>query len=124
MMTGHSRQHDSHASPTAAAGVTAPRRRRKPRPLAGIRAGIRAGVLPCGLLAGCTETASAPAVPFLGAFFPSWLLSALIGIVIAIVVRVAFVRIGLDDVLPVRLLVYMSVAVLAGFLVSAFLFGR
>ena len=88
-----------------------------------VRTGLT-GVAPCTVLAGCGGSASAPAVPFLGAFFPSWLLSALIGVAIAIVVRAVFVRIGLDDVLPARLVVYVSVAALAGFLVSGFLFGR
>ena len=71
---------------------------------------------------GCTQ-AAAPAVPLLGAYFPSWLLCAAAGVLVAILVRVVFVRIGLDDVLPARLAVYLAVAVAAGLLVSALAFG-
>ncbi|MBJ3778464.1 YtcA family lipoprotein [Acuticoccus mangrovi] len=74
-------------------------------------------------LAGCSP-AAAPAVPFLGAYFPSWLLSSFAGIAAALVVRAIFVRIGLDDVLPMRLLVYLSLAAAVGFLVSIAVFGR
>lgn len=63
-------------------------------------------------------------IPFLGAFFPSWLLSAFAGIAAALVARVVFVLIGLDDVLPVRLLVYVGIATCVGFLVSMLVFGR
>ena len=63
-------------------------------------------------------------MPLLGAYFPSWLLCAAAGVLVAILVRVVFVRIGLDDVLPARLAVYLAVAVAAGLLVSALAFGR
>ncbi|WP_367198854.1 YtcA family lipoprotein [Amorphus sp. 3PC139-8] len=66
----------------------------------------------------------APAIPFLGAFFPSWLLSMLAGVAIAIVVRVIFVKIGLDDILPARLLVYLAIAAIAGLMISTLAFGR
>ncbi|MEJ8570914.1 YtcA family lipoprotein [Microbaculum marinum] len=72
---------------------------------------------------GCAQTA-APAVPMLGAYFPSWLLCALAGVLTAILVRIAFVWIRLDDVLPARLLVYLAVATVAGLLVSMTVFGR
>lgn len=75
-------------------------------------------------LAGCAPSSGAPAIPFLGAFFPYWLLSALAGVLIAIAVRVVFVRIGLDDALPARLVVYLAVAVIAGLFVSDLVFGR
>lgn len=72
---------------------------------------------------GCTQT-PAPAIPLMGAYFPSWLLCAFAGVLTAIVVRVVFVRIGIDDVLPARLLVYLAVATVAGLLVSSLAFGR
>ena len=77
---------------------------------------------PPGSTAACTP--SAPAIPFLGAFFPSWLLSAFAGVAIAIVARVIFVRIGLDDALPARLPVYTAIATIAGLIVSSLVFGR
>jgi len=39
-------------------------------------------------------------------------------------VRVVFIRVGLDDMFPVRLPVYVAVAVIIGLLVSFFGFGR
>jgi len=59
-----------------------------------------------------------------GAYFPSWLACALAGILGAVVVRVIFVRVGIDDILPVRLPVYVAIAAGIGFLVSLSTFGR
>ncbi|WP_244643049.1 YtcA family lipoprotein [Camelimonas fluminis] len=80
-----------------------------------------------GLLAGCAPVSSslgAPAIPLFDAYFPAWLLCAFVGVIGAVLVRVAFIRIGLDDMFPVRLPVYVAVAVIIGLLVSFFGFGR
>lgn len=66
----------------------------------------------------------APALPFFGAYFPSWLLCAVLGILGAVCVRLAFIRLGIDDALPARLPVYVCVAAAIGFLVSILSFGR
>lgn len=85
---------------------------------------LRVGTLLAAVpLAGCVSS-GAPAVPLLGAFFPSWLLSMLAGVAVAIVARVVFVKIGLDDTLPARLLVYLAIATIAGLLISTLAFGR
>lgn len=76
-----------------------------------------------GLLGGCVP-AGAPAIPFFGAYFPSWLLCALLGIVGAVVIRLVFIRTGIDDALPARLAVYICIAAGLGFLVSTIGFGR
>jgi len=52
----------------------------------------------------------APSLPLFGAYFPSWLLCAVIGISAALAIRVVLVRVGIDDALPLRLLVYVSLA--------------
>lgn len=98
------------------------RERRLPRAAAGwARAGAAAlGALP---LAGCMR-GDAPAIPLFGAYFPSWLLSALAGILGAVLVRLLFIRIGIDDALPVRLPVYVCIAAAIGFAVSLLGFGR
>lgn len=80
-------------------------------------------VLAALLLAGCT-TAGAPTIPLFGAYFPSWLACTVAGILGAVLVRVVFVRAGIDDALPVRLPVYLCVAAIIGFLVSLLTFGR
>ncbi|MFG1280592.1 YtcA family lipoprotein [Xanthobacter autotrophicus] len=75
------------------------------------------------LLAGCVP-AGAPAIPFFGAYFPSWLLCALVGILGAVIVRLVFIRLGIDDALPARLPVYVCLAAGIGFLLSLVSFGR
>lgn len=81
------------------------------------------GVAAAGLLSGCAPL-GAPSIPFFGAYFPSWLACALVGILGAVVVRLAFVRLGVDDALPARLPVYVAIAAGTGFLVSLLSFGR
>ncbi len=80
-------------------------------------------VWPLGILAGCTPKAS-PSVPLFGAFFPSWLLCALIGIIGSVVVRAIFIRTGMDDQLAWRSIVYVSIAATIAFGVSLFVYGR
>lgn len=76
-----------------------------------------------GLLGGCVP-AGAPAIAFFGAYFPSWLLCALLGILGAVVIRFVFIRTGIDDALPARLPVYVAIAAALGFLMSMIGFGR
>lgn len=74
------------------------------------------------LLGGCAD--AAPTIPLFGALFPAWLACASVGIVGAVVVRLAFIPLGLDDALPVRLPVYVAVAAIIGLLTSLVGFGR
>ena len=53
-----------------------------------------------------------PQINIIGSFFPSWMLCALVGIVVAILGRWLFVRVGLDPYVGPRGLVYSSLAVL------------
>ncbi len=53
-----------------------------------------------------------PQINVIGSFFPSWMLCALIGIVIALVARRLFVRAGLDPYVGPPPLIYTSLAVL------------
>lgn len=75
------------------------------------------------LLGGCTS-AGAPSIAMFGAYFPAWLACAFVGILGAVVVRLIFILLGLDDVLPIRLPVYVAVAAAIGFSVSLLGFGR
>lgn len=83
-----------------------------------------AGMLGAALLLGGCTNAGAPAIAMFGAYFPSWLACALAGILGAVVVRMIFIPLGLDDVLPIRLPVYVAIAAAIGFLVSLLGFGR
>ncbi len=74
-------------------------------------------------LAGCSGQAS-PAVPLFGAYFPSWLICLVAGVVGAVAARSLFIRLGIDDVLPWRLLVYTCLAAAIGFVMALVLYGR
>jgi hypothetical protein len=66
----------------------------------------------CVSLAGCS---AAPSQNILGSYFPSWMICALIGLVVTIVVRQIFAVIGIDRTLPAPLLVYLAIATAAAF---------
>ncbi|QZZ37352.1 hypothetical protein KW403_07415 [Nitratireductor kimnyeongensis] len=68
--------------------------------------------------------AAAPSVPLFGSFFPFWLLSLFVGVVLTVLLRLVFVLIGLDDILRWRVPVYMSMALGITYLVSLLVFGR
>ncbi len=56
------------------------------------------------LAAGCSR---APTFNILGSFFPAWILCGIVGILLAVVVRLFFVRIKLEDqLLAPLILVY------------------
>jgi hypothetical protein len=61
-----------------------------------------------GLLGGC---AAAPSITVAGAYFPAWLVCALIGVLCAIVARMLLAAAGIGQTLPLQLLVYLSVGV-------------
>jgi hypothetical protein len=56
----------------------------------------------------------APAFPVAGAYFPAWMLCALLGIAAAIAARAVFSGLGLDAMLPAKLFVYASIGLIAG----------
>lgn len=74
-------------------------------------------------LCGCVQ-AQAPLLPLLGSYFPSWLLCAFVGVVSAVAARVLFIRLGIDEMLTWRLLVYVCLALAVAFVCSLLLFGR
>ena len=53
-----------------------------------------------------------PQINVIGSFFPSWMLCAAIGIVVALLARGLFIRAGVDPYLGPRALVYPSLAIL------------
>jgi cation transporter-like permease len=75
------------------------------------------------LLSGCAPR-SAPYVTVFDSYFPAWILCAVIGVVGASLVRVLLVRWGIEDVMPLRVLVYLSLAAALMFLSSLLFFTR
>ncbi len=75
-----------------------------------------------GLLTGCSA-GGAPMFAMFGAYFPAWLLCAVIGVVVAMGARVAFVASGRADLLPWPLLVCSSIGLIAAIVVWRVAFG-
>jgi len=65
----------------------------------------------CAVLGGCQRV---PSISVLGAFFPSWMLCAIIGIALTLVVRWVFIATGADGELGPRGLVYPALALALG----------
>jgi hypothetical protein len=59
------------------------------------------------LTAGCSR---APSFNLLGSFFPAWILCGVVGILLAVAVRLLFVRIKLEQQLRPLILVYPCLA--------------
>jgi hypothetical protein len=62
-------------------------------------------------IAGCT-TSSAPAVILFGAYFPDWLVFAVLTVVFAILARIAFGLAGLAQSVPYPLFTCLAVGIL------------
>jgi YtcA family len=60
-----------------------------------------------GLLAGCD---GAPSRNILGSYFPSWMICALVGIALALIVRAIFKACGLLEEIPVPFVVMLAIA--------------
>ena len=74
-------------------------------------------------LGGCSE-AGAPSLDLFGAFFPAWLLCALLGILVALGVRLFLAARNLVDFLPFQLPVCTSLGAIAALLIWLIFFGR
>jgi len=66
------------------------------------------------LLAGCSD---APSQNILGSYFPSWMICALLGIVLAVAARRGLALAGIDKAIPVPLLVYLAFSAFFAFAV-------
>lgn len=62
-------------------------------------------VLAGALLQGCS---SAPSRNILGSYFPSWMVCALVALIVTVIVRSFFVRAGIDATLPAPLIAYLG----------------
>ena len=85
--------------------------------------GAGALALPLLSLGGCSE-ASAPTFDIFGAFFPAWLLCAVLGIFVALSARIVIAARNLTDVLPFQLPVCTSLGAIFALLVWLIWFGR
>jgi hypothetical protein len=86
---------------------------------------VSASVLALPLLSmcGCSE-AGAPSFDIFGAFFPAWLLCAVLGIFVALGARMFFAARNLTDVLPFQLSLCTSLGAIFALLAWLICFGR
>jgi hypothetical protein len=70
-------------------------------------AGIAAAASAMLLATGCTR---APSFNILGSFFPAWILCGVIGILLAVAVRIFFVRADFEKELSPLILIYPCLA--------------
>jgi hypothetical protein len=64
-------------------------------------------------LSGCSA-AGAPAVPIFGSFFPAWIICAVGGIILAVIIRALLIALRIDEHLPAPPLVYLCLAISCG----------
>ena len=79
------------------------------------RLGLLAALAPA--LSACVAPHRTQSVNIVGAYFPAWLICAAWGIAIAAGARALFGRLGIDAHLPLRLLSYLSIAILSALLI-------
>jgi len=69
------------------------------------------------MLATNTARAADPAAPSIvvfGSYFPAWIVCAVVGVLCATVARFLLARLGVDEFLPFRLVVYLCLAIVFG----------
>lgn len=77
--------------------------------------GVRFAIIVWSLfIASQPADAAAPSFNVFGAFFPAWLAFGLVGIVVALLCRAAFVLVGLDQILRLRLFAYLGIGITSG----------
>lgn len=74
--------------------------------------GLPGGAVLMLALAGCDR---APSQPVFGAYFPSWMLCAFMGIAGVVALRQVFVVTGVDAALPSPILVYLMLMIAFSF---------
>ncbi|MFI4919754.1 MAG: YtcA family lipoprotein [Legionellales bacterium] len=67
---------------------------------------------------------SAPSQNILGSYFPSWLLCAVIGIILTVLFYILFLKMGVDKYIPGKLLVYPGLIISLTFFIWLIWFGN
>ena len=58
------------------------------------------------LFVGCSGS---PSSELLGSYFPSWMICSVIGVVVAVIIKIVFKAAGFDEHIPLRLAVYPGI---------------
>jgi hypothetical protein len=72
------------------------------------RAGLIRHLLFALLPAATAACSTSPSRNILGSYFPTWMVCALFAVVFVVLVRAVLVKTGVDAVLPVPVIVYLS----------------
>lgn len=72
-------------------------------------------------LTGCADV-GAPSFILVGSFIPYWMVCAAVGLLVTIVARIGLIHLGIDDLLPLRLLVYVCLMLSVSFILSLLFF--
>jgi hypothetical protein len=89
--------------------------------LRSLRPALVALCMPSILLAtGCSR---APSFSILGSFFPAWILCGVLGILLAVVVRMLFVRLDFEKELSPLILIYPCLALFLTFTIWLMFFS-
>ncbi len=76
--------------------------------------GFRTAVFLPFLLAACSPVGGAPSISLFGSFFPAWIICAIGGVVLAVILRAILIASRLDEHLPAPPLVYLCLAISGG----------
>ncbi len=74
--------------------------------------GRAAAALNAAALSGCS---AAPSQNIFGSYFPSWMLCAIAGLIVAVAAQRILAALNIDPLLPARPLVYLALATAFGF---------
>jgi hypothetical protein len=84
-------------------------------PLLNSHPSLREALAAAAVLAGLPGCAGSPAHDILGSYFPSWMICALLGLILAIGVRRILIAANVDEFVPAPVLVYLIMAVAFAF---------
>jgi hypothetical protein len=67
---------------------------------------------------------NSPVQNIVGSYFPAWMLCAVFGIILTVIIYVIFVKINIDEFIPAKLLIYPGLAISLTFISWLLLFGN
>ena len=67
---------------------------------------------------------SSPVQNIVGSYFPAWMLCAVCGILLTVIIYVIFVKININEFIPAKLLIYLGLAISLTFILWLLLFGN
>ncbi len=75
-------------------------------------------------LATLSSCNTSPMQNIAGSYFPAWMLCAVFGIILTVIIYVIFVKIHIDEFIPAKLLIYLGLAISLTFILWLLLFGN